>query len=667
MSNFIRNYSDYLGARKCCNISSNTTTIIEGATGAPGPIGPKGDTGLPGPTGPRGATGACCRGPTGPAGPTGPPGGPTGPQGLRGDTGPQGPLGITELGNAAIVDAIYGNDSTASVGGLPYLTINSAVNAVSSGQTVWILPGTYNLSSGITMTNGTSIRGLSLQTVVIQMLNVTADTTLITMGENCRIEDVTLKLTSLQHHTLKGLVFGGTSSVTSKLRTSVLTVDNSSAEVVGTSDVYGVEANGTGTLTSETFSFNCLKGSTINVSSNGQGNKRGIIVSNTNIITTRDLNVYVAPPTNTLSTGSYVGVETNDTIGPDTGSIQMRSTTIGTKQSTGTQTYTSSDILQTTPSIIINPTYLATSGIQVGPGTDLVTKSAGNKGFSTYVYPSIIYYGLRGNVNSAPAGGWLWPGTTAVSAGIFPDNGTPPPYFRIQQPSLISGISGSLNVAPSAGEVTLSVQYQPNSDQDPNLGPATFTGSISLKTLTVTSAVVGTIQIGQLLTGSGVSNRTYIVSGSGTTWTVSTSQTVSSTSMTSTCYKASATFSGTISGTTLTVTSDVIGTIQVGQYISAVSGITSGSTGISNGTYIISGSGTTWTLNQTNNVPTAIAMRTYCIIPTAFEVIFDPSITNASFYNSSTRLNADDRLLLYLNYTGSIANAHDVTAQIDLF
>jgi len=654
MSSFNRNYSDYLGSKRCCNINNNPN-VITGPTGAPGPIGPRGLTGEKGATGAQGLTGL--KGPTGAQGVTGP----------QGATGLQGPLGITELGNTAVVDAVYGNDATASVGGLPYLTVQAAVAAVSTGQTVWILPGTYNLSSGITITNGTSIRGLSLQTVVIQMLGVTADTTLITMGENCRIEDVTLYLTSSEHHTLKGVVFGGTSSVTSKLRSAVLTLDNSSASVVGTSNVYAIEANGIGILTSESFSFNCLKASTINVRSNGQGNKRGILVSNTNIITTRDLNIYVAPPTNNLSTGSYVGVETNDTIGPDTGSIQMRSTTVGTKRATGTQPYTSSDILQTTPAVIINPTYLATSGIQVGPGTDLVTKSAGNKGFSTYVYPSIIYYGLRGNVNSAPAGGWLWPGTTAVSAGVFPDNGTPPPYFRIQQPSLISGISGSLNVAPSAGEVILTVQYQPNTDQDPNLGPATFTGSISLKTLTVTSAVIGTIQIGQLLTGSGISNRTYIVSGSGLIWTVSNSQTVSSTSMTSTSYKATATFSGTISGTILTVTSAVSGTIQIGQYLSATSGITSGSTGVSNGTYIIAGSGITWTLNQANNVPTAIAMRTYCIIPTAFEIIFASSITNDSFYNSSTRLNAGDRLLLYLNYTGTIANAHDVTGQIDLF
>jgi hypothetical protein len=485
------------------------------------------------------------------------------------------------------------------------------------------------------------------------------------MGENCRIEDVTLLLTSSGHYTLKGILFGGTTSVTSKLRTAVLTINNSTALGNGTSNVYGIEANGTGILTSESFSFNCLKGSTINIKSNGAGNKRGILISNTNIVTTRDLNVFVAAPTNTNSIGSYIGTETND---PNSiGSIQMRSTTIGTKLPIGVETYTASDILQSTPVIIINPTYLASAGIQIGPGTDLVTKSAGDRGFSTYVYPSIIYYGLRGNVSSAPSGGWLWPGTNSVSAGVFPDTGTPPPYFRVQQPILISGISGSLTVTPASGTVSLLVQYTPINNQSPNLGPATFTGSISGTTLTVSSAIIGTIQIGQLLTGSGISDRTYITSGSGNTWSVSVSQTVGSTALTATCYSSGATFSGSISGTTLTVSFAIVGTIQIGQFLSAKSGITSGSSGVLNGTYIVSGSGTSWTLNQSQTVSPSINMITYSIIPTAFQLTFTPSIINTSFYNSSVRLDAGDRIHVYLTYNGSITNAHDLTTQIDLF
>lgn len=252
------------------------------------------------------------------------------------------------------------------------------------------------------------------------MTNVTADTTLITMGSPSRVEDLTLKLTSTGHHTLKGIVFGGTTTVDAKLRTSVLTVDNSGASSGGSSNVYGVECNGTGSLTPKSFSFNSVKGSTINVLSNGGGNKRGVLISNSNIVSFRDTNVYVAAPINTTSsTGSYVGIETNDSVN-NLGSIQIRTSSIGSVKPSIGDSYSSADILQTTPSTITDPTYLASPGIQIGPGADLVTKNAGSKGFTTYVYPTTIYYGIIGNLSSGTPG-WLWPGTQSVSSGIFPD------------------------------------------------------------------------------------------------------------------------------------------------------------------------------------------------------------------------------------------------------
>lgn len=64
---------------------------------------------------------------------------------------------------------------------------------------------------------------------------------------------------------------------------------------------------------------------------------------------------------------------------------------------------------------------------------------------------------------------------------------------------------------------------------------ASFTGSISGTTLTV-SGVTGTIRVGQAVLGTGVTVNgtvaTYITAGSGSTWTVSISQNVSSRAMT---------------------------------------------------------------------------------------------------------------------------------------
>lgn len=334
---------------------------------------------------------------------------------------------VYQMGKVARVDSVYGYASNiASIGGLPFLRVEDAVAAIGSmtGVTVWVFPGTYNLPNGIILPANTALRGLNVQTCIIQMLNVTQDTTLITMGSPSRVEDLTLKLTSQEHHTLKGIVFGGTTTTDGKLRTSVLTVDNSSAPLGGTSNVYGIECNGSGTLGPGSFSFNALKGSTINVISNGGGNKRGVLVSGSNIVSSRDLNIYVAKPPDTASTGSYVGVETNDPS--SLGSIQLRSTTIGTVTPVYTsvvgdiQKYTAADIYQSTPIEVENPTYLETAGIQIGPGTDIVTKKTGARPFSTYVYPNMIQYGLKGNLLTGQ-NGFLWTGTQAVTASTFPD------------------------------------------------------------------------------------------------------------------------------------------------------------------------------------------------------------------------------------------------------
>jgi hypothetical protein len=244
------------------------------------------------------------------------------------------------MGNTLVVDAINGNDSTASVNGLPFLTVEAAITYISTydptpltSVTVWVLPGTYTLASattGLTIPATCSLRGLSLQTTTIQM-NAAAPggtVTLLTMGENTRVEDLTLKLNSTDTTTnLIGMSLPGTTSATSKLRTCVLSVNNSTLASSTTTNVYGVYSAGTGILTAATFSFNCLKGCTINVYSNGQGNKFGVYQPNIgagNEMSTRDMNIYVAAPTTATSTGLYVGVYTEN----NGSQFQARSTSI---------------------------------------------------------------------------------------------------------------------------------------------------------------------------------------------------------------------------------------------------------------------------------------------------------------------------------------------------
>lgn len=59
-------------------------------------------------------------------------------------------------------------------------------------------------------------------------------------------------------------------------------------------------------------------------------------------------------------------------------------------------------------------------------------------------------------------------------------------------------------------------------------GGVWFTGSINGTTLTVTDTTNGSPAVGMVISGNSIYNGTQIISGSGNTWTVSTSQTVAS-------------------------------------------------------------------------------------------------------------------------------------------
>jgi len=127
--------------------------------------------------------------------------------------------------------------------------------------------------------------------------------------------------------------------------------------------------------------------------------------------------------------------------------------------------------------------------------------------------------------------------------------------------------------------------------------------------------------IGQLNTTTGQVGITdnglnvYIVDGSNRyTWRISN--------------PASAVFEGTISGTTLTITRFISGTIAANQ---ALFGI-----GISNATVIVSGSGSTWTLNQAHTLPTAIRMNSATVAAVLTASIASTTLTVTAIGSGQT-------------------------------
>jgi len=149
-----------------------------------------------------------------------------------------------------------------------------------------------------------------------------------------------------------------------------------------------------------------------------------------------------------------------------------------------------------------------------------------------------------------------------------------------------------------------------------NPSAATFTGSISSTTLTVTSVLSGTIAVGQAIFGANVSQNTVITAlGTGTggtgTYTVSNSQTVASTTINSVASPAIVT--GAISGTTLTVSAVTSGTLRIGQTIDG--------TGVTDGTIIKafgtgSGGVGTYTVSASQTVSsTTIFAMNWTVLP----------------------------------------------------
>lgn len=207
-----------------------------------------------------------------------------------------------EMGRVCIVDQVLGSDLTGARSGLPFATITAALAAALAGDCVWVMPGTY--SEALTLPASVALRGLDREAVTIQQLLVVADTDLITMGEGSSLSDVTLRLTSAEHHTLRGIVWPGTTAATAIWQNSDLYVENTTALGGGTSNVYGCHVTGAGVPTEDRVT---LRAVSAHVHSIGGGTKRAILVSGASALRVHDFVLHVS---RVSGAGSYIGAET---------------------------------------------------------------------------------------------------------------------------------------------------------------------------------------------------------------------------------------------------------------------------------------------------------------------------------------------------------------------
>jgi hypothetical protein len=342
------------------------------------------------------------------------------------------------IGNTLRVDSVYGNDTHALLDPyrIPFQTINGAIGYINSNTlsniNIVVYPGTYNET--ITIPANTSITGSSVQTTTIQTTGATGPTTLITMGANSRLENMTLILTSSGPHTLKGIDLPSGTSITAKLRTAVVNVTSTDT---GATDIYGVYSGGTSvtSYSSSDFSRAC----TINLISDTTGISRGVYVNGANRLNLRDTNIFARG-----NGTNIIGAEVNNA----SGYLSMKACT-----SAGTLY----DVNRLAGNLLIG-------------FTDLRNNTANGNSFSTVVESSQVYFGTLGNP-AADTTYYLLPGILGIST--LPASAYPLPVT--QNMILISGVIKFTGTIPSGGSISLNVHK--NGSVSPgwnvSLGPGT--------------------------------------------------------------------------------------------------------------------------------------------------------------------------------------------------
>ena len=147
------------------------------------------------------------------------------------------------------------------------------------------------------------------------------------------------------------------------------------------------------------------------------------------------------------------------------------------------------------------------------------------------------------------------------------------PYVYVMGSTFTPTIVGQINTSTGQVGITdngLNVYIVDGSNRYTwrisNPASAVFQGTISGTTLTVTLLQSGTIAAGQSLFGIGISNQTVITGGSGTSWTINQSHTITPAIQMNSA-TVGAVITADMSGTTLTVSAVSSGTLYAGQTI----------------------------------------------------------------------------------------------------
>ena len=444
-----------------------------------------------------------------------------------------------------------------------YLTVYqpndySAIATTATATATTTASMTSSSISGTTLTVGTLASGTILPGMVLTGGSIISGTYIVS-----NIPGVITGTTTYSSLTGTSVTAAATYTGVSQLSTSGSGTGATFTVVKTTS---GTSYNGVTTITVVSGGTGYTVGDTITIS--------GAVLGG--VVTTNDLTFTLATSVNsttywtvsasqTQTSTTITGTSNQFTVGTSTGGVVNQPIKFGiSTQATTSDGPTAYITVGTTDGMIVDMplAFTVTSGSAFGglvSGTTYYVKSIIS---GTQITLSATQGGSTLSVTSGSGS------MTVVTGGTLPGGVT-------------SGATYYISSVPSSTKVTISPYQRVDSTTTATtVTSATLPGcTIVGTTLTVGSGVTGTITAGMLLSGSGVTAGTYIISGisgvgDGSTWLISTSQTVSSpTSITGTGYNVNiGSTTGVQRGQPITFTGTGFGNLVSGTeyYIAAI-------------------------------------------------------------------------------------------------
>jgi hypothetical protein len=412
--------------------------------------------------------------------------------------------------------------------------------------------------SGTTLTVGTLASGTILSGMVLTGGSIIAGTYIVS-----NIPGVITASTTYISITGTSVTAAATYTGVSQLSTSGSGTGATFTVVKTTS---GTSYNGVTTITVVNGGTGYTVGDTVTISGAVLG---GVVTTNNLTFTlatsTNSTTYWTVSASQTQSSTTITGTSNQFTVGTSTGAVVNQPIKFGiSTQATVSDGPTAYITVGTTDGMILNMplTFTVTSGSAFG----------GLVSGTTYYVKSIIS-GTQITL-SASSGGTTLSVTSGSGSMAVVTGGTIPG-------GVTAGTQYYISAIPSSTTVSISPYQRADSTTTATtVTSATLPGcTIVTTTLTVGSGVTGTITAGMLLSGSGVTAGTYIISnisgiGDGSTWLISTSQTVSTpTSITATGYNVNiGSSTGVQRGQPIAFTGTTFGNIVSGTeyYVAAI-------------------------------------------------------------------------------------------------